>query len=79
MSTTPNAGPRWYVRPESVPIRFGEARLSGIVWAVYRYNARNAKGEPILHAGNRTRFPHRSSALRWARNEARRTYWSRPR
>ncbi|MBW9095163.1 hypothetical protein JNB62_15865 [Microbacterium jejuense] len=76
-ATTP--GPRWYVRPEAVPIRFGEARRSAIVWAVYRYNARNAKGEPILHAGNRTRFPSLGAAFRWARNEARRTYWSRTR
>jgi hypothetical protein len=70
-------GPRWYVRAETVHGPFGSTRRALIVWTVYRYNGRNTDGSPKLHAGNRTRFPNRAAALRWAHREARQVYGGR--
>lgn len=78
MTTTnlPSSPTRWYVRPETHPIRFGETRREAIVWAVYPYTKRRKDGSPIL-TGNPTRCATRSQALRYAHNQARMTYGAR--
>ena len=67
---------RWYVRPETHAIRLGENRRDAIVWAVYAYRDRRPDRSPIL-TGTSTLHATRSQALRYARNQARRTYGGR--
>ncbi|MDF2992483.1 MAG: hypothetical protein K0S37_2997 [Microbacterium sp.] len=68
---------RWYVRPETHAIRFGETRRDAIVWAVYLwYGTRQLDRSPIL-LNKPTLHATRSQAVRYARNQARLTYGGR--
>lgn len=83
MSTTPTKNRasyqvRWYVRLEAVLVPFGISTREALVWAVYRTEGRDRKGNPRLVRSSRTAFPAeiggRTGAHRYARNEARRHY-----